>query len=100
MIHLEPTDSGIVFSVRAHAGARRNGITGIHDGALKVSVTQAAEKGKANKAIIDLLCDALDLRRAQLELMSGEASPQKRFIVREIDSREFQQRIAELLSGR
>ena len=33
----------------------RNGITGEHNGSLQVSVTQAPEKGKANKAIIAVL---------------------------------------------
>jgi uncharacterized protein len=94
MIHLEQTAAGIILPVRAHAGARRSGITGIHDGALKVAVTQAAEKGKANKAIIETLCNALELRRSQLELVSGATSPQKRFAIREIKLTELEQRIA------
>lgn len=94
MIDLEQIDSGVILRVRAQAGARRNSIAGIHDGALKVSVTQAAEKGKANKAIIETLCDQLDLRRSQVELISGATSPQKRFIVRDIEPQELQQRIA------
>ena len=53
-------------------GARRNGIMGIHAGALKVAVTQAAEKGKANQAVADVLCDALGLRPSQIELRSGD----------------------------
>ncbi len=44
--------------MRAHAGARQNGIVGEHNGMLRVAVTAAPEKGKANKAIVDVLSKA------------------------------------------
>ena len=97
MLHLEPHSAGVVLPVRAHAGARRNMLKGIHAGALQVMVTQAPEKGKANKAIIELLADKLGLRKNQLELLAGETSSQKKFLVREITAEELQQRIAQRL---
>ena len=68
------------------ASPRRHGGNAIHrsHGHLQVSVTQAPEKGKANRAIIALLADELGLRKSQFELVAGETSPQKRFLVREI----------------
>lgn len=48
-------------------------------------VTQAPEKGKANKAIIAVLAEALGLRKSQIELLTGEASSQKRLLVREVN---------------
>ena len=42
MIDLVEHAEGIVLAVRAHAAARRSGVEGIHDGMLKVSVTQAS----------------------------------------------------------
>ncbi|MEQ8790883.1 MAG: DUF167 domain-containing protein [Pirellulaceae bacterium] len=84
MIDLTPHPQGVLLPVRASAGARDNGLRGFQDGALKVAVTQAAEKGKANKAIISVLAKALGLRRSQIELASGPTSSQKRFLVREV----------------
>jgi uncharacterized protein (TIGR00251 family) len=84
MLNLESTAGGVILPVRAHAGARRNAIIGAHNGALKIAVTQAPEKGKANKAIAEVLCKSLGLRRAQLELISGATSPQKRFLLRDV----------------
>ncbi len=81
MIDLKPHPEGTVLPVRAHAGARKNEVRGVQDGMLKVSVTQAPEKGKANKAIIALLAKSLGLRKSQVELLSGETNPQKRFLV-------------------
>jgi uncharacterized protein len=94
MVSLESTANGILLPVRAQAGARRNRIVGEHDGALKVAVTQAAERGKANKAIIEVLCEAIGLRRSQLELVGGVTAPQKRFLVRDATLEDLQERIA------
>ncbi len=52
---LEPHPDGTILPVRAQPGARRNEIRGVQDGMLKVCVTQSPEKGKANKAVIELL---------------------------------------------
>ena len=80
-IALEPHARGTILPVRAQPGARRNGIRGLQDGALKVSVTQVAEKGKANSALVKVLAKELGLRKSQIHLLSGETSSQKRFLV-------------------
>ncbi len=100
MIALEDHAEGTILPVRAHAGARRNGIRGEQAGSLQVSVTQAPEKGKANKAIIAVLSEALSLRKSQFELLAGETSPQKRFLVRGIMSAELSGRIQRILTAR
>jgi len=97
MIQLEPHAEGSILPVRAHAGARRNEIRGEHDGALRVAVTQAPEKGKANKAIAAFLAEELAVRKSQVELLSGETSSQKRFLIRGLAPEELQTRLARLL---
>lgn len=94
MIALDETSAGILIPVKAQPGARRNGITGEHAGALKVAVTQAPEKGKANDAIVEVLARALELKRSQIELASGSTSSQKKFVVKGISRQELEQRIA------
>lgn len=96
-VTLEEHTDGVVLPVRAHAGAGRNELRRGQDGILRVSVTQAPEKGKANKAIIDLLARELRLKRSQIELISGQTSPQKRFLVRRISAEELNLRLANAL---
>ncbi|NQU23298.1 MAG: DUF167 domain-containing protein [Candidatus Nealsonbacteria bacterium] len=96
MIDLAPHSEGTVLPVRARPGARRNEIRGEQDGMLKVCVTQAPEKGKANKALIVLLAKGLSLRKSQLELIAGETSSQKRFLVRNVTPEELARRIGAL----
>ena len=88
MIRWEEHAEGVILPVRAYAGARRNGITGEHDGMLKVSVTQAPEKGKANQAIMEVLCKSFNLKKNQIELLAGQTSSQKRFLIREVTLQE------------
>jgi uncharacterized protein (TIGR00251 family) len=77
----EQTAAGVIVPVQAQPGARRNGIAGVHAGRLKVAVTQVAERGKANAALCAALADALDVKRSQVTLLSGETNPQKRFFI-------------------
>ena len=90
---LEPHPAGTILPVRAHPGARRNEIRGVQDGMLKVSVTQWPEKGKANKAVIELLAKKLGLKKSQIELVAGETSHQKRLLVRGIMRDELADRV-------
>ena len=86
---------GSSLPVRAQPGAKRNEVAGVRDGMLLVRVTQAPEKGKANKAIALVIAKSLGLRRSQVELLSGETSRQKRFLIREMTPEELH---AKLLS--
>jgi uncharacterized protein (TIGR00251 family) len=99
MIDLQPHPQGVILPVRAQPGARCNEIRGRQDGCLKVCVTQSPEKGKANKALVALLSKTLSLRKSQLELIAGETSRTKRFLVREITPKELAARIEACLDS-
>ena len=93
MTPLEAHPKGAVLSVAVHPGARRNEIRGVQDGQLKVGVTQAPEKGKANKAVIELVAKRLGVRKSQIELLAGDISRRKRFLISGVDIDELAARI-------
>jgi uncharacterized protein len=95
MIALEPHPEGTILPVRAHPGSRRNELRGEQDGMLKICVTQSPEKGKANKALVELMAKSLGLRKSQIELLSGETSHHKRFLIRGITPEELAQILAD-----
>lgn len=99
MIALENHARGVVLPVKAQPGARQNAIRGEQNGMLKVSVTQAPEKGKANQAIIDVLAKSLALKRSQIELLSGETAAQKRLLIRDCSLTALAGRIDAILSS-
>ena len=97
MIKLSDNPAGVILPVRAQPGASRAGIRGEHGGALKVSVTQVAEKGKANQSLVHTLAKGLGLQRSQIELISGETQRDKKFLIRGISREELAARIAAAL---
>ncbi len=94
---LTPHAEGVVLEVKALPGSKRDELRGVQNNALKVCVTQAPEKGKANKAIRKVLADAMKLRASQVELLSGETSSQKKFLLRGVDMSTIQETIEHLL---
>ena len=93
MIALENHPQGIIVPVKTQPGARRNGLSGEHAGALKVQVTQAPEDGKATEAVLELLADVLHVKRSQVMILSGVTSRQKRFLVSELSMAEIAKRL-------
>jgi uncharacterized protein len=72
-------------------------VLGEQAGALKVSVNAAPQDGKANKALVELLRKALGLKRSQVELVSGQTSRDKRFVIRGLTASDLQQRLVALI---
>lgn len=73
---------GTVLSIKAQPGAKRNEVRVENNDQIKVCVTQRPEKGKANRAVLEVLAKFLDVRQSRMELLSGETSQQKRILIR------------------
>lgn len=99
MIELTSLDDGVWLPVQAQPNARQDGVVGVHNGRLKVAVTQAPEKGKANKAIIRVLAKWLDIKKSQVTLHRGQTSSQKAFVISGISRKELRERIAQGLES-
>ena len=98
MIALTEHAEGCILPVRAQPGARRNGIQGEQNGALKVAVTAPPEDGRANAALVELLRDELGLKRSQVELVSGATNRNKVFLVRGLSAEQLAQSISQKLA--
>jgi len=86
VIQVTEHPEGCVLAVRAQPGARRNGIVGEQAGCLKVAVTAPPDQGRANKALVEVLAEALQLKRSQVELVSGPTSREKKFLLRGVSA--------------
>ncbi|MBK8205743.1 MAG: DUF167 domain-containing protein [Planctomycetes bacterium] len=60
-------------------------IKGVHGGALKLSVTEPPEKGRANEGVLALLAETLNIPQRQIELVSGHGSQDKRVKIAGLD---------------
>ena len=99
MIEVTEQADGCVLPVRAQPGARRAGVQGEQNGALKVAVTAPPQDGRANKALAQALREALGVKRSQVELLSGETSRDKRFLIRGLTKTELEARLTRVVSN-
>ncbi len=81
MLDIVATNTGIMLSVRTQPGSSRSRVVGEYGGRLKLAVTAAPEKGKANKAVIELLADTLHINESSIHIISGESSRDKRLLI-------------------
>jgi uncharacterized protein (TIGR00251 family) len=99
MIAVADHAEGCVLPVRAQPGARKAGVLGEQGGALKVAVTAPPEDGRANKALTEALRELLGLKRSQVELLSGQTSRDKKFLIRGVTRTELASRLAEMFEN-
>ena len=76
-LELTTFPGGTRLRLRVRAGARTTAIVGAHGGALKLSVTAAAERGKANREVVELLANTLGLPSSAVTITSGKTSKDK-----------------------
>ncbi|ROH90973.1 DUF167 domain-containing protein [Stagnimonas aquatica] len=74
--------------------ASRNAVTGWMGETLKLSVTVAPEKGKANQAVVDLLCEVLHLPKSAVRIVRGETSTSKLAEIDGLDAQELHRRLS------
>src|SRR5215831_14537879 len=67
----------MILQLKVVPKASRNRVVGWVGERLKVQVTAAPERGKANDAVIEVLAEALGISRQQLRIVAGETSPLK-----------------------
>lgn len=74
-----------------------NGLVGWVGDSLKIRVTAAPERGKANAAVIELLAAALGVKRDSLHLIAGSAKEHKIVAVQGISEMEARARLERTL---
>jgi uncharacterized protein len=96
---LRAVEGGVTLAVRAQPGAKKTAITGIYgEGAsaqLKIAVQAPPIEGRANTALIAFLAGLFNVPKNSVELMSGELSRSKVFLLRGVT----EQKARELLGA-
>jgi uncharacterized protein (TIGR00251 family) len=93
MFGVHETPAGVTFAIKVHPRAKKNAITGEHDGAVKLSLTAPPTQGKANEACIEFLAKLLKVPRSSVTIASGQASRQKVIRVWGLSAEEVRKRI-------
>jgi len=100
---LRAVAGGVTLAVRAQPGAKKTAITGVYgEGAaaqLKIAVQAPPIEGRANEALIAFLAGFFGLPRNRIELLSGELSRSKVFLVRGLTLAEVERLLAPSISA-
>lgn len=91
------------LSVKLTPNAGRDGIDGAEAGAdgeivLKARVTAVPEKGKANKALIELIAKSARLPKSSISVISGDTA-RKKILRIDGDTEEIAKRLESLLTS-
>ena len=75
---IQEVDGGVVFAAKVVPGSSgQTRICGLLDGMLKVKVSAAPERGKANQCLLKFLAKQLGVKKNALSIISGKTSPVK-----------------------
>jgi uncharacterized protein (TIGR00251 family) len=76
-VEILQTGKGVSLRLRVKPGGRQQRIIGAYGGALKLEVSAAPEKGRANTAVIRLLSEVFGIGRDRVEIVAGASSQDK-----------------------
>lgn len=90
MVTDEPQDGtgnvAVRIALKVVPGSRADAVVGPFGGRLKVKVAAAAEGGRANEAVCELLARELGVRARDVTIVSGPTHPEKVVRVQGVDA--------------
>jgi uncharacterized protein len=81
------------LTLRVSPGASAAAVVGRYGTGWKLRVAPPPEDGKANRAVLELLADTLQVPRARLELLSGHGARDKVVAVEGLSAAEAERRL-------
>jgi len=99
---LRATAAGVTLAVRAQPGAKKSEIVGVYgEGAtaqLKIAVQAPPIEGRANSALIAFLSKTFGVAKNKIEIVSGELSRSKVFLLQELTVEKAQSKLSDWLN--
>ncbi len=74
---IKEIEGGVVFTVKVLPGSSKTAAGGLLGDMIKIKVSAAPEKGKANKCLVDFLANQLGVKSNAVSIISGETNPVK-----------------------
>jgi uncharacterized protein (TIGR00251 family) len=93
MTIFKESNGAVTFAVKVIPRASKNQVAGIEGDAIKIRLNAPPVEGKANDALIEFLADTLNLRRAQIEIVTGYTSRHKVVRVRGVTAKQIEEKL-------
>jgi uncharacterized protein (TIGR00251 family) len=75
---IQADSDGVTLKVRVAPRSAKNGVAGLVEGSLKITLTAPPVDGAANEALIETLAKLCGLRKSNITILSGHTARQKR----------------------
>ena len=79
--------------IRLQPNARQNEVLGFQNDVLRLRVTAPPHEGRANKALIDLLSDSLNIPKSRIDILRGHATRDKLVVIEDLEPDEVRTRL-------
>ena len=96
-LKITQTPDGIIFQVKVVPAGSKTSIEGIYGDMLKVKLSAAPEKGKANEALLEFLAEMLGVKRKFVKIVSGQTSKVKQIAIKQMSQQEFLDKLKAVL---
>jgi uncharacterized protein len=96
---LSPAQGGAVLAVDVQPGAGRSEVVGRFGDALKLRVAAPPTGNRANDAVVELVAREFNLKRADVSVISGASSRQKRLQLTGVDGADAARVVDRLLAN-
>jgi len=83
---IQEIDGGVVFIAKIVPASSRTAISGLLDGMLKIKISAAPEKQKANQSLLRFLAKRLGVKKKAVSIISGRTSSVKQIQVLDISA--------------
>ena len=91
------TGNDIVIKVKIVPGSSKNKIVGVHNNAIKITITVPPVEGKANKKCIAYLAKYFDVAKSKIKIISGQTSKNKLIKIYDISQKEFLDKLEKVI---
>ena len=74
-------ENNLIIEVRVKPLARKTALAGLYADRLKVQVSAAPDKGKANRELVDLIAKEFDIAKSDVTIIKGQKSRNKTIVL-------------------
>ena len=99
MPYLHKKDNGVVLDLHVQPKAAKARVAGLHDNALKLSVTAPPVTGKANAAVTAFFAKLFHLPKSAITIESGLQGRRKRLFIADLSEARAREILANLLDA-
>ena len=88
------------LEITVSPGATKTELVGRHGTGWRARVAATPERGRANRALVELLADALGVGRERIAVVAGQTSRRKQVEVEGLDAAELDRRLEAAVARR